>query len=83
MSPERRRLSQLPALVVADSRGDVRGWPVIAHDGRTLGTVADLLVDVDRLTADFLLVSMAGASAVTGIDAETIPESQGRAIARG
>jgi|RhiMethySRZTD1v2_1073278.scaffolds.fasta_scaffold361079_2 sporulation protein YlmC with PRC-barrel domain len=55
-----RPLSELPTLRVADRARDVRGWEVRSHDARPLGTVADLLVDIDRLRADTLLVSLAG-----------------------
>ena len=55
-----RPLTELPTLRVADRARDVRGWEVRSHDGRRLGTVADLLVDIDRLRADTLLVSLAG-----------------------
>jgi len=55
-----RPLTELPTLRVVDRARDVRGWEVRSHDGRRLGTVADLLVDIDRLRADTLLVSLAG-----------------------
>ena len=55
-----RPLTELPTLRVADRARDVRGWEVRSHDARPLGTVADLLVDIDRLRADTLLVSLAG-----------------------
>ena len=55
-----RPLDELPMLRVADPADDVRGWEVCGHDGRLIGTVADLLVDVDRLRADTLLVVLAG-----------------------
>jgi len=55
-----RPLSEVPTLRVADRARDVRGWEVRGHDGRRLGTVADLLVDIDRLRADTLLVSLTG-----------------------
>mgnify|MGYP003575137766 CR=1 FL=1 len=55
-----RPLTELPTLRVADQARDVRGWEVRSHDGRRLGTVADLLVDIDELRADTLLVSLAG-----------------------
>ena len=54
-----RPLTEVPTLRVADRARDVRGWEVLDHDGRRLGTVADLLVDIDRLRADTLLVSLA------------------------
>jgi hypothetical protein len=55
-----RPLTELPTLRVADRARDVRGWEVRDQDGGRLGTVVDLLVDVDRLRADALLVSLAG-----------------------
>ena len=55
-----RPLAELPTLRVAERARDVRGWEVRGHDGRRLGTVADLLVDIDQLRADTLLVSLAG-----------------------
>ena len=55
-----RPLAELPMLRLADRARDVRGWEVYRRDGRRLGTVADLLVDVDRLTSDALLVSVVG-----------------------
>lgn len=55
-----RPLTELPMLRVTDPARDVRGWEVRGHDGQRLGTVADLLVDVDRLRADTLLVVLAG-----------------------
>ena len=54
-----RPLTELPTLRVADRARDVRGWEVCGRDGGRLGTVADLLVDIDRLRADTLLVSLA------------------------
>lgn len=55
-----RPLTELPTLRLADPARDVRGWGVRSHDGRRLGTVTDLLVDIDRLRADALLVTPAG-----------------------
>jgi hypothetical protein len=55
-----RPLAELRTLRIADGTLDVRGWEVRGHDGGQLGTVTDLLVDVDRLKADTLLVSLAG-----------------------
>ena len=54
-----RPLNELPMLRLADPARDVRGWEVRGSDGRRLGIVVDLLVDVDRLRADTLLVSPA------------------------
>ena len=55
-----RPLTELPTLRVAHPAHDFRGWEVRGHAGHRLGTVADLLVDIDRLTADTLLVSLVG-----------------------
>ena len=54
-----RPLAELPTLRLIEPARDVRGWEVHGQDGRRLGTVADLLVDIDRLRADALLVSLA------------------------
>ena len=54
-----RPLSDLATLRLADRARDLRGWEVLGRDGDRIGTVADLLVNVDRLTADTLLVSLA------------------------
>ena len=55
-----RPLTELPMLRLADQARDVRGWEIDGQDGHRLGTVVDLLVDIDRLSADALLVSPAG-----------------------
>jgi sporulation protein YlmC with PRC-barrel domain len=54
-----RPLAELLTLRLADQTRDVRGWEICSRDGRRLGTVTDLLVDIDRLSADTLLVSLA------------------------
>ena len=59
-SVDARPLAELPMLRLADQARDVRGWEIYGQDGHPLGTVVDLLVDVDRLSADALLVSPAG-----------------------
>jgi hypothetical protein len=48
---------ELPSLVLADPTCDVRGCEVRSVDGRLLGRVSDLLVDPDRLRADFVVIS--------------------------
>jgi sporulation protein YlmC with PRC-barrel domain len=55
-----RPLAELPTLRLAAGAQDVRGWDIHAHDGRRLGNVVDLLVDIDRLRAETLLVSLVG-----------------------
>ena len=51
-----RPLAELPALRLADDARDVRGWDVRTPDGERLGVVTDLLVDPDRLVAEYLVV---------------------------
>jgi hypothetical protein len=75
-----RPLAELPMLRLTDSARDVRGWEVYGRDGDRLGTVADLLVDVDRLRADALLVSLAGGDRA---DALVVVPLDGLALARG
>ena len=58
-SVDARPLTELPMLRLADQARDVRGWEIYGQDGHPLGTVVDLLVDIDRLSADALLVSPA------------------------
>jgi uncharacterized protein YrrD len=38
-------MNQLSGYKVADGEPDIRGWDVMASDGRRLGRVDDLLVD--------------------------------------
>lgn len=39
------RLSELDEYRVSDEDPDPRGWSVVGHDGTTLGTVEDLIID--------------------------------------
>ena len=55
--PQLQPLAELPALVVAEPSGDVRGWEIRSEAGEVLGVVSDLLADPDRLVAEFLVVS--------------------------
>jgi sporulation protein YlmC with PRC-barrel domain len=60
-----RPLGELPALALDRESPDVCGWSVATAAGERIGTVKDLLVDPDRLSAEYLLVdpdreSMAG-----------------------
>ena len=75
MSP----LTELPTLRVADPARDLRGWEVRGRDGRRLGTVSDLLVDIDRLRADTLLVSLATdpGGAMVGVPLRGLSAEQG------
>ena len=47
-APE-QRLSRLGDFEVADGFPDIRGWPARGSNGRDLGVVGELVVDVDRL----------------------------------
>jgi hypothetical protein len=55
--PAARPLAELPALTIADSSRDVRGWQIQSDTGEVLGIVSDLLADPDGLVAEFLVVS--------------------------
>ena len=61
--PAARPLAELPALTIADSSRDVRGWQIQADTGEVLGIVSDLLADPDGLVAEFLVVSAVNAGA--------------------
>lgn len=83
-----RPLTELPTLRVADRARDVRGWEVRGHDGGRLGTVVDLLVDIDRLKADTLLVSLgrgdrAGARVVVPLHGLSPEQAGSRRLAPG
>ena len=53
-----RRLRDLPEFEVADDDPDVRGWTVRGADGRPLGQVAELIVDVDALKVRYLDIEL-------------------------
>ena len=55
-----RPFAELPTLRLIEPARDVRGWEIREADGGLFGTVIDFLVDVDRLEARKLLVSLAG-----------------------
>ena len=62
--PKLQRLTEVPALLVADKSRDIRGWEIRAEDGHVLGVVADLLADVDRLVVQSVIVSPAEPGAI-------------------
>jgi hypothetical protein len=83
-----RPLTELPMLRLADGTRDLRGWEVRGQDDRSLGTVADLLVDIDRLRGDALLVSLAGgdhagATVVVPLDGLSIAPGSTRRLVPG
>jgi uncharacterized protein (TIGR02271 family) len=53
-------LNQLPGYKVADGEPDIRGWDVVASDGRRLGKVDDLLVDTQANKVRYVDVDVEG-----------------------
>ena len=53
-----RRLRDLTDFEVADDNPDVRGWVVRGNDGQALGTVFELIVDVEALKVRYLDVEL-------------------------
>jgi hypothetical protein len=54
-----RHLDELDDFEIADGEPDIRGWDVKGADGRTLGEVADLLVDTGAMKARYIEVKLA------------------------
>ena len=57
-------LRELPALVVSPGSVDVRDWTVVTAAAERIGIVADLLVDIESLRAEYLIIDP---------DRETLP----------
>jgi PRC-barrel domain protein len=57
-APQIAPLKHLKDYQVAKDDPDVRGWPVIARDGRTVGEVHDLLVDTAAERVRYLDVEL-------------------------
>jgi hypothetical protein len=51
-------LAELPDLEIADGEFDVRGWIVCTADDHVIGTVRDLLADVNTLRIRHLVVEL-------------------------
>lgn len=51
-------LDQLEDFRIAEGDPDVRGWDVLSSDGRRIGEVDDLLVDIDAMKVRYLDVEM-------------------------
>jgi sporulation protein YlmC with PRC-barrel domain len=51
---------------VAEGDPDIRGWSVLARDGRRLGEVSDLLVDIDQMKVRYLEVELDNALRLGG-----------------
>lgn len=66
-APAQRRLELLAdgrSFRVADGEADPRGWTVVAGDAVEIGSVADLVIDVDALDVRYLECRVAGAGDV-------------------
>ncbi len=61
-------LDQLDDFKVADGEPDVRGWEVIAADGKKIGEVENLLVDTDAMKVRYLDVELDGGMLGLGND---------------
>lgn len=59
-TPLLRRLRDLTDFEVADDNPDVRGWTLRGNDGQALGTVFELIVDVEALKVRYLDVELDG-----------------------
>ncbi len=78
--PTLERLSRARAWRVVDGQSDVRGWDVRTPDGKAVGTVVDLIVDLDARCVRYLEVAppatpagrVRGAAAATRAAARTL-----------
>lgn len=61
-------LGQLDDFKVADGEPDVRGWEVLASDGRKIGEVDELLVDTAAMKVRYLDVDVDDAMVAGGAD---------------
>jgi sporulation protein YlmC with PRC-barrel domain len=52
------RMSRMRDYAVEGREPDPRGWTVVDRDGRAVGEVKDLFVDVDRMSATYLDVEL-------------------------
>jgi hypothetical protein len=68
--PRLERLTNLKHMEVANDSVDVRGWDVTSIHDAKLGTVRDLVVDVDTMKARYLLVDLDSNSDAAVVDAE-------------
>ncbi len=69
-----RRLARLPSHSIAPGEPDIRGWLVIGADGRRVGRVHDVLVELGSLHARHLeVVFDKGVAAFTGLQGCVIP----------
>ena len=66
------QLSRLGDFQVAEGYVDVRGWEVASVDGRDVGKVHDLLVDLDGMRTRYLQVRLHPAVAATSSDRDVL-----------
>ena len=53
-----RRLGNLPTHQISPGEPDIRGWLVVGADGRRVGRVCDVLVELHSLTARHLEIAL-------------------------
>lgn len=68
-------LSELHSYKIASGDPDVRGWPVVAADGKTIGEVDGLLVDAAALKVRYLDVALGDAAGSGATAAADVPPS--------
>ena len=76
-------LSRLGDFEVAQGYVDVRGWEVASSDGRDVGKVHDLLVDLDGMRTRYLQVRLHPAVAATTGDRDVLVPIGSAQIAEG
>lgn len=59
-------MSELHDFKVEPGDPDPRGWTVVTSDGRTHGTVRDLLVDTSAMKVRYLIVDLDDSAAIAG-----------------
>lgn len=57
-TPSSRRLGNLPTHQISPGEPDIRGWLVVGADGRRVGRVCDVLVELHTLTARHLEIAL-------------------------
>lgn len=62
LAPHLERLDELSGFGVEDGDLDPRGWTVVSTDGRTLGTVEDLVVDTSTMKVRYFEVDLEDSS---------------------
>jgi hypothetical protein len=68
--PRLERLTNLKDMEVAHDSVDVRGWDVTSIGDEKLGTVRDLVVDLDTMKARYLLVDLDSSGDAAAGDAD-------------